>query len=281
MTATPENAAISNDLEAMLAKLQLAEEAETQTAVAIVQAAPDLDDEATLLGQLDLIIAPPAPAEAAPAAAAPAKPAKKPAKAKPAPVTASTELSADELAALQIAEVQAEVYQQADAGIAPETAVAPAEKPAKPAKAPKEAKAPKAAAPKRERDLKALPDHVFQRWTNEGNAQAKADVLANPPKQVKIVEKWDNLFVSLHAGVKPSKFTVTGFHLLKVKGTMTTTDLVSVMRAEGLSEGTARSQTGQIMALFALVGIAHRAGQTLTLRTDSVIAHKLTTILGL
>ena len=279
MTATPENAAISNDLEAMLAKLQLAEEAEVAQTVVIVQAEPEMDDEAALLGQLDLIIAPPAPVVAAPVAA-PAKPAKA-AKAKAAPVTAASELSADDLAALQIAEVQAEVYQQADGGAPLNAATTPAAKPAKAPKAPKEAAAPKAAAPKRERDLKALPAAVFQRLTGEDADAAKVAVLANPPKQVKIVEKWDNLFVSLHAGVKPSKFTVTGFHMLKMKGTMTTADLVALMRAEGLSEGTARAQTGQIMALFPLVGIADRSGQTVTLRADSVIAQKLTAILGL
>ncbi len=56
---------------------------------------------------------------------------------------------------------------------------------------------------------------------------------------------------------------------------MTSADLIACYKAAGLGDGTARSQTGQIMALFAAVKIADRIGQTLTLRADSTLATKI------
>lgn len=278
-------ATVSPELEAMLAKLQMADEAEEagttvtltvaspETAQPVLAPEPEADIERDLLSQLDNIIA----AETKPAKPAPVAPAPV------APVTEQSELSADDLSAIQLAEVKAEVYSAAPAEEPAPVAVVqtkPARKPRAAAAAGTTPAAPKQ--PRTERSLAALPDHVFQRFTNEPNADAKADVLANPPKQTKVVEKWENLFVTLNSGAKPSKFTVTGFTLLVQKGgTMTTADLVAAMRLEGLSDGTARAQTGQIMALFPLVGIAHRSGQTVTLRADSVIAQKLKATLGL
>lgn len=108
-----------------------------------------------------------------------------------------------------------------------------------------------------------------------------AETLKLRPAQVKVAEKFDNLFQAIELGNKPSRYVVTGYTLLKANGTMTSADLIGAMKAEGLGDGTARSQTGQVLALFAAVGIANRAGQVLTLRADSTIAKKLDAILSL
>lgn len=70
------------------------------------------------------------------------------------------------------------------------------------------------------------------------------------------------------------------FKLLDEKKTVISADVVGAYKASDLGEGTARSQSGQIMHLFATVGIADRSGQSLTLKGDSTIAeriHKLAT----
>lgn len=242
---------MSAELEALLAKMQLAEDSE-----------PNQEDQ--LLGELDAIAGP--VVEAAPVEIED---------------LVLPELTDEDLAAISLGETRAEVYQaQSDeAGVTLADPAAPVAAPAKKARAPKAAGT---ARPRTERDLNNLPDHVFQRHPLEPNDQAKADVLAKKPAQVKVAEKWENLFVALNAGAGLSKFTVTGFTLLKQNGTLTNTDLVAAMKADpNVGDGTARSQSGQIMALLPLVGVATRTGQTLTLRSDSVIADKLTAMLGL
>jgi len=51
--------------------------------------------------------------------------------------------------------------------------------------------------------------------------------------------------------------------------TITSADIVAAYKASGLKEGTARSQSGQIMVLFDALGIAKRNGKSLTLDADS------------
>jgi hypothetical protein len=95
------------------------------------------------------------------------------------------------------------------------------------------------------------------------------------PNQVKVAEKFENLFTALSVGKAPSTYVMIAFKLLDGKGSMTSSDVVGAYKASGLGEGTARSQSGQIMNLFATVKIADRAGQTLTLRSDSLLAERL------
>lgn len=156
----------------------------------------------------------------------------------------------------------------------------PAAAPATPAKA---AKTPRAAsAPRAPRDLNTIDDPFF---VLEGSLSAltvsptaKAETIALRPAQVKIAEKFDNLFSAIAVGAAPSTYVMAAFKLLDEKKTVTSADLIGAYKASGLGEGTARSQTGQIMALFAAVKIASRGGQALTLNANSTIAERLRAI---
>jgi hypothetical protein len=103
--------------------------------------------------------------------------------------------------------------------------------------------------------------------------QAKADVLKSKPAQKKVAEKFVNTFQSMAAGKAPSKYVVQAMeHLDAAGGTTDTAALVAAFKASGLGDGTARSQTGQIMVLFPVLGIAKRSGKTLTACDDSNVA---------
>jgi hypothetical protein len=132
--------------------------------------------------------------------------------------------------------------------------------------------------PRVSRDLSAMKAEEFILDTDAVPADLdanKAAVLARRPGQVKIAEKFDNLFVQLAAGRLPSVYVVGAFKLLDAKGEMTSAELVAHYKTVGLKDGTAHSQAGQIMVLFNAIGIATRAGQKLTLRPNSAIAAKL------
>lgn len=137
------------------------------------------------------------------------------------------------------------------------------------------------AAPRAPRDLSSVPAEFFvltgdvaamDEGTKEG---AKTTVIGKKPTQKKVAEKFENLFIALSAGKAPSTYVMTAFKLLDEKKTITSGDLVGAYKAIGLREGTARSQTGQIMNLFSTVKIADRTGQMLKLRDDSNIAERL------
>ena len=145
---------------------------------------------------------------------------------------------------------------------------------AKKAKAPKAPKAP--AAPKVARDISTLEALHFA--TAEGTAaddDAKTALIAKRPKQVKIAEKFDNVIAALAVGRAPSVYVTTCFATLDARKEVAGTDLVAALQAADYTIGTARSQAGQIMELFAVLAIADRAGQKLTLRPDSAFAAKL------
>lgn len=103
----------------------------------------------------------------------------------------------------------------------------------------------------------------------------RAATMALKPEQKKIAEKFDNLFTSISVGKAPSTYVMIAFKLLDEKKECTSTDIVAAYKAADLGEGTARSQSGQIMNLFATVGIAQRTNQQLKLRADSKIAERL------
>lgn len=165
---------------------------------------------------------------------------------------------------------------------------ATAAEPAAPAKT-KRAKSAKAPKAKIARDLSDLPALTFS--VNVGDAAdagTKDAMIALRPTQKKIAEKFDNLFVSIAAGKKPSVYTMACLNALKTAKTVTSTDLVGALKAATVgvgkskgatyNEGTARSQAGQMMALFAVVGIATRVKQTLTFNPNSAIAAKLSAL---
>jgi hypothetical protein len=150
----------------------------------------------------------------------------------------------------------------------------------------------KAAAAKepRVRDLASLAAEHFVLYTDWAGLDLEANksvVIANRPDQKKIAEKFDNIFLALAAGKEPSVYTMACFRYLFAHGTATQTDLVAALKASKVknekiakggntyNDGTARSQVGQMMVLFNTLGIATRERQTLTLRSDSLLAEKL------
>ena len=186
------------------------------------------------------------------------------------------------LADLEAATARAEVYEAQEATTDP-TAVAPT---ATPAAAPKTKRAPKAAGatstPRTPRKaLTDLDEGVFQRALGDTvDATSKSVTISLRPAQVKVAEKFDNLFLAIANSKLPSSYVVTAVKTLQQTGTMTSADLVGAYKAAGLKEGTARSQTGQIMELFNVVGIANRSGQSLTVRQDSTVLVRLNTIIN-
>ena len=199
----------------------------------------------------------------------------------PAEDVAPVELASDELADLDLALTKNEAYAE-QTSAAMETTELPAPTPTKPGKvqkAPKVAGA--ASAPRTPRDISKVADEFFvlsgdpSTMSPDDLSAARTATMALKPAQVKIAEKFENLFTALSAGKAPSTYVMIAFDVLEKKGSMTSADVVGAYKASGLGEGTARSQSGQIMNLFATVGIATRSGQTLTLRSDSLLADRL------
>jgi hypothetical protein len=198
----------------------------------------------------------------------------------------STEVSAmdgaladDLLRDLDIGLEVIEGYEATEAGdtVDPDAAKAAkkADKPAKAAKAPKEKKEGAVRTP---RDVSTVAPEFFALTEPAADADLeaiKSATMALKPTQKKIAEKFDNLFTSLSVNKAPSTYVMIAFGLLDEKKSVTSTDIVAAYKAADLGEGTARSQSGQIMNLFATVGIATRAGQVLTLNADSKIAQRI------
>jgi len=184
----------------------------------------------------------------------------------------------EELRALEMSLTKSEAYETAESEIevisAEEVLSGSAEtKTAKPKAA--RTKSAKPAAPKVERDLKALPDSAFQMSLTSDPASDKTTLLAARPSQKKIAEKFDQTIAALHAGRVPSTYVMDCFKILHAKHSVTATDLVAALKADGYSDGTARSQVGQIMVLFDVLGIADRAKGMLQIKADSTFAVKL------
>jgi hypothetical protein len=198
----------------------------------------------------------------------------------------STILETEELADLDLALAKNELYEEQKS-----TPVATTELPAPTAAAQPKAKAARKAASggsgaaRVPRDISKVADEFFvlsgdpSTMSADDLKAARDATMALQPAQVKVAEKFDNLFTALSVGKEPSVYVMVAFKLLESKGSMTSADVVGAYKASGLGEGTARSQSGQIMNLFASVKIADRAGQTLTLRSDSKIAERLRSLL--
>ena len=191
------------------------------------------------------------------------------------PIEATSVVDEEDLADLDIALTRDALYEEQDSQ--PTGAVAlPA--PA-PAKQPKQKGAPRA--PRQARDISSVGDEFFvllgdpADFSAQELANAKTTTIASKPTQVKVAEKFDNLFISIASGRQPSTYVMTAFDFIDKNKTMSSADLVGAYKASGLKEGTARSQTGQIMNLFSVLGIANRSGQTLTLNDNSTVAKRL------
>lgn len=139
------------------------------------------------------------------------------------------------------------------------------------------------AAPRPSRELSSVADSAFALSTDadltdaDANKAAKDAMIAARPAQVKIAEKFDQLFACLAAGKPASTYVMAALTALDAKAgaAMTSADLIAHYKAAGLGDGTARSQTGQIMELFRITGVATRTGQSLVANDKSLVAKRL------
>jgi hypothetical protein len=194
-------------------------------------------------------------------------------------------LDDDALADLDIALDRTASYEAQPAGKTLGDVETPA--PVKPAKAAKEkkAKAPKepkeAKEPRVPRDINSVKDEFFilsgdpATMDDADKAVAKASTMAKMPTQKKIAEKFENFFTAISVGAEPSRYTMIAFRVLDEKKDITATDITGAYKAAGLGDGTARSQQTQLMNLLPALGIADRVGQSLKLRSDSLLAERL------
>jgi hypothetical protein len=190
----------------------------------------------------------------------------------------------DMIADLELDAERKEAYAAQDAGVPLETTekVEPTAKPGRKPKVPSGTATAKSSG-RIPRDLNTVAPEFFvlngdpATLSDEEKDKAKADTLAlrDGITQVKVIEKFENLITALSVGKEPSTYTKIAFDLLDGKKAVASADIIGAYKASGLKEGTARSQTGQMMTLFAAVGIATRTGQKLELREDSRLAERL------
>ena len=113
-------------------------------------------------------------------------------------------------------------------------------------------------------DAKSLTETLKERLT-------KLDDL---PK--KVGEKAVNLIAHLGGGAKLSCYTEIAIKMLLDNGELTSKELFDRYIARPYSEGTSRSQCGQMMQLLPALGLADRTSRgSLALRKDSLIAKQL------
>lgn len=186
-------------------------------------------------------------------------------------------LDSSDIEAVATVEAIEEAYEEQETSTADVADVASeAEPTAKPKRAKKAAGEKKERAP---RDLASLPEDVFVLSDGITDLAAnKATVIGSIPKQKKIAEKFENVFRSVAAGKAPSEFVKIAFNVVKA-GSAKSTDIVSAMKAADYSEGTARSQAGQMMALFPVLGVASRVGQELTFNADAPMSKRLAALI--
>lgn len=136
-------------------------------------------------------------------------------------------------------------------------------------------------APRTPRDMATVPADCFvlsgdvSSMSDADKNAAKTAVMATTPGQKKVAEKFEHLFHAMQAGRAPSVYVMTAFAALEAKKELSSAEIVAAFKTSGVGEGTARSQSGQIMVLFPVLGIADRAGKSLKLRADSNIAEYL------
>lgn len=200
--------------------------------------------------------------------------------------TENIQVDAEIEAALAIEDAKGEAYSET---VVEETAVAsvPTEKVEKPRKARAAATAKPKAAPL-VRDLSALPLKFFELEDGDDvDEDYRKAVLDRRPSQKKVAEKFDNLFIAMAHGKAPSTYVTDLFKILDAKKEVDSKTLIDGMmnlttkvgtKSEKYNEGTARSQVGQIMQLFPLVGIATRDGNRLMINHNSTVAEYLRAI---
>ena len=91
-------------------------------------------------------------------------------------------------------------------------------------------------------------------------------------------QKAINTFKWLSNGNKLEGYVAQALALIVDKGEMTSNDLREHYLAHPYSQGTANSQTNQIMSLFPVLGIATRDSKSLTLNPNSTIVEHYKTV---
>lgn len=193
------------------------------------------------------------------------------------------ELTESDLQAIEAKAAREEIYSTQESDITTVETTAFAKAPKKASAEPKEKKERKSAAasPRAPKDIATIDPAHFVLEADAAPAdqaaaeQLRANVIALRPNQVKIAEKFDNVFGALSVNKAPSVYVMAAFETLDAKGSMTSTEIAGTFKAKGHTDGTANSQSGQIMALFDVLKIATRTKNTLTLNPKSAIAAKL------
>lgn len=88
---------------------------------------------------------------------------------------------------------------------------------------------------------------------------------------IKIGEKVANLFSHIAKGAALSNYTAKAIEHLNKEGSITTKSLKDVYLARPYTEGTASSQTTQMMKLLPILGIAVRSGNMLVVNEKSLL----------
>lgn len=181
------------------------------------------------------------------------------------PVDEASVLNDGELDALELAVDKGETYASQESAVIGATESG-------------EVKKKRTSAPRTPRDLNSVDAKHFVLFgdvskTSDADKEAcKNAAMASVPTQVKVAEKFENVFGAMSVGKAPSKYVMTAFGALDVKKEITSSEIIAAFKTSGVGEGTARSQTGQIMALLPVLGIAERDGKTLRLNEDSNVA---------
>lgn len=113
------------------------------------------------------------------------------------------------------------------------------------------------------------------------DAEKSPEVLRDEFKDIvndmakKVGEKAVNLLAHLQGNAVLSVYTVIALEMLLKNGTLTSKELFDRYMKRPYSEGTSRSQSGQLMQLLPALKIANRVGKSLELNEDSVLAAAL------
>lgn len=196
------------------------------------------------------------------------------------------ELTDDEEAILTAEIAKQEAYESAEpdevgdiATLEPAVSPAPAE--IKIAKTPRTPRAAKTGGTRVRNLDDVAPEHFVLTTDYAGDLDAnKKLVISTRPSQIKVADKFDNIFLSLANKTLPSAFVTIQFKFLAEHESTTTKELVALLQTSGYKEGTARAQVGQITTLFPILGIASRTGSTLRLKEDSQIAETLADLIA-
>ncbi|WP_062120324.1 hypothetical protein [Aureimonas sp. AU40] len=193
---------------------------------------------------------------------------------------ADEDISDDLLDAVEAQETRDEAYAAQTGGEVGDVGEAPAAEAKKTSKIRSGEK--NASTPRTNKDMGALPLEMFLLTNGQpaGDLEAtKAAFMSAMPATKKVIEKIENVMCAIGAEKLPSIYVQKAFAALDAKETVTSSDLVGVFKAD-YSEGTSRSQAGQMMALFSFLKIADRDGKNLKIRKDSTLADRLRSIIA-